>query len=211
MIPGRTVAGRALVLGAGLTLWYLTQALIGGRPPVAGIGDRVHDLPAAAHGWLEGSPKVTNALLIAGSLGIDLIGLGLLGWGLFGRNARPLAGVLALFAFRQLAQSLTALPPPPGMLWRDPGFPSLLVTYGVGNDFFFSGHTALAVFGALEFSRWDRRALTVATAAVAVGEIALVLVLRTHYTMDVWTGAAMAFAVWMSLNRWWPQGEKRHE
>jgi len=47
-----------------------------------------------------------------------------------------------------MAQATTALPAPPGMLWRDPGFPSLLVTYSVGNDFFFSGHTAFAVFGA---------------------------------------------------------------
>ena len=30
-------------------------------------------------------------------------------------------------------------------------FPSLLVTYGVSNDMFFSGHTAMAVLGA----RWS--------------------------------------------------------
>lgn len=178
---------------------------------MTGIEDRLHDLTASVHEVLERSPRGTNALLIAGSLGIDLLGLGLLGWGIFGGSARPLAGVLGLFAFRQLAQAFTALPPPPGMLWRDPGFPSLLVTYGVGNDFFFSGHTALAVFGALEFSRLRRPVLTFAAASVALGEVVLVLVLRTHYTMDVWTGAAMAFCVWMSLNRWWPREGRLHE
>ncbi|MBK8574318.1 MAG: hypothetical protein IPN90_01105 [Elusimicrobia bacterium] len=30
------------------------------------------------------------------------------------------------------------------------------------------------------------------------------LILHNHYTMDVITGAAMAFAVCMTLNRWWP-------
>jgi len=47
-------------------------------------------------------------------------------------------------------QAVCALPPPPNMIWHYPGFPSLLVTYHVANDFFFSGHTAIAVFGAIE-------------------------------------------------------------
>ena len=39
------------------------------------------------------------------------------------------------------------------MIWRNPGFPSLLVTYGVSNDFFISGHTAIAVLGAIAASK----------------------------------------------------------
>lgn len=201
---------RGTILAAALGLWFLTQSLLGSRPPVHSIVDQIHTLTTIPHALLESRPQLTNTILIVSSLGIDLIGIGLLGWGLFGRSARPLAGVMILFALRQLAQATTALPAPPGMLWRDPGFPSLLVTYSVGNDFFFSGHTAFAVFGALEFSRWGKRALTVVLGLVALCEISVVLVLRNHYTMDVITGAAMAFAVWMSLNRWWPSsGEPR--
>lgn len=201
---------RGTILAAALGLWFLTQGLLGSRPPVQAIGDQIHILTAAPHAYLESRPQITNAILIVSSLGIDLIGLGLLGWGLLGRSARPLAGVMVLFAFRQLAQATTALPPPPGMLWRDPGFPSLLVTYSVGNDFFFSGHTAFAVFGALEFSRLGKRAVTVMASVLALCEIIVVLVLRNHYTMDVFTGAAMAFAVWMALNRWWPRTGEPH-
>lgn len=197
---------RVTILAAALGLWFLTQGLLGSRPPVQAIGDQIHNLTAGPHAFLESRPQITNAILIVSSLGIDLIGLGLLGWGLLGRSARPLAGVMVLFALRQLAQATTALPAPPGMLWRDPGFPSLLVTYSVGNDFFFSGHTAFAVFGALEFSRLGKRALTATVALLALAEISVVLILRNHYTMDVITGAAMAFAVWMTLNRWWPRG-----
>ena len=40
------------------------------------------------------------------------------------------------------------------MIWRNPGFPSLLVTYGTASDLFFSGHTAIAVYGALELAHW---------------------------------------------------------
>lgn len=197
---------RGTVLAGALGLWFLTQGLLGSRPPGQGIEDQIHNLTAGPHGYLESRPQITNGILILSSLGIDLIGLGLLGWGLLGRSARPLVGVMVLFALRQLAQATTSLPAPPGMMWRDPGFPSLLVTYSVGNDFFFSGHTAFAVFGALEFSRLSKRALTSIVGLLALGEISVVLVLRNHYTMDVITGAVMAFAVWLTLNRWWPKG-----
>jgi hypothetical protein len=90
---------------------------------------------------------------------------------------------------------MCALPAPPNMIWRDPGFPSLLVTYGVANDFFFSGHTALAVFGAVELGRLDRRGLALVAAAVAMFEIVVVLVLRAHWTLDVFTGAVAAMYV----------------
>jgi hypothetical protein len=40
------------------------------------------------------------------------------------------------------------------MIWRYPGVPSLLVTYGTSNDLFFSGHTALAVYGSIELAWW---------------------------------------------------------
>src|SRR3989442_6441970 len=39
------------------------------------------------------------------------------------------------------------------MIWRRPGFPSLLVTYGTAGDLFFSGHTAIAVYGGVELVR----------------------------------------------------------
>src|SRR3974377_2570935 len=40
-----------------------------------------------------------------------------------------------------------------------PGFPSLLVTYGVANNYFFSGHTGIAVLGAAELVRPGRPSL----------------------------------------------------
>ena len=79
------------------------------------------------------------------------------------------------------------------MIWRKPGFPALLVTYSVGNDFFFSGHTAVAVLGAIEAAYLGPGWLAVFAASIAAGEMLLVLVLRAHYTMDVVAGALAAF------------------
>jgi membrane-associated phospholipid phosphatase len=83
--------------------------------------------------------------------------------------------------FRQLCQALCALPVPPRMIWRHPGFPSLLVTYGVSTDFFISGHTAIAVLGAVEICRLLPLPFGIAAIVVALLEAVLVIVLRAHY------------------------------
>jgi hypothetical protein len=58
----------------------------------------------------------------------------------------------------------------------------------VTNDYFFSGHTAIAVLAVTEIARVGRRWLTVLGVLIVVFEIATVLSLRAHYTMDVFTG-----------------------
>jgi hypothetical protein len=113
-----------------------------------------------------------------------------------GPSVRPFLGLLLLFLLRQVCQGLTALPAPEGMIWRDPGFPSLLVTYGTATDLFFSGHTAIAVYGGVELARLGGPALAVVGAALAAFEAATVLVVRAHYTMDVFT--AIVVALWVA-------------
>src|SRR5574340_1054943 len=183
-------AVRAVLAVAGLGGWFWSQALIAKRRfPEAGISDRLHDWTAPLHAYLVARPRVADRLLIVTSGLIDLLGLFLLLRAVFGPSLRPLLGLLVLFALRQLCQSLCALPCPQGMIWRHPGFPSLLVTYGTTSDLFFSGHTAIAVYGCLELGQWGGPAFAVVGALVAAIEVSTVLVLRAHYTMDVFAGA----------------------
>ena len=185
---------RAAVVAGALVAWFWTQASIARkRPPKEGIGDLVHDLTAPWHQYLSNNPRAANALLITSSLFIDLFGLSLIAAAIFGPTCAPFLAVLIVFALRQICQGLCTLPPPPGALWRNPGFPALLVTYDVGNDFFFSGHTALAVLGALEAAYLGPPWLAVVAAVIALGEMLAVLVLRAHYTLDVVAGALAAF------------------
>jgi membrane-associated phospholipid phosphatase len=186
---------RLILVILGLALWYLTQSLIKTRPNGHGvIGDGLHTLTARTFGFLSTHPIWANRLLIASSLGIDTLGTFLLVQSIFGPSIRPFLGLLMLFGLRQICQAMTALPPPEGMIWRSPGVPSLLVTYGVSNDLFFSGHTAIAVYGAIELGQWGGPIWAVVGAALAVFEASAVIVLRAHYTMDVFTGAVTAFA-----------------
>lgn len=187
---------RAILIALGLALWFWTQALIGSRAfPANGIGDGLHVLTQPLHQYLLDHPRAANALLIMSSACIDLLGIFLLGRSIFGPTIRPFLALMMVFALRQTCQWLCALPPPEGMIWRYPGFPSLLVTYGVGNDLFFSGHTAIAFVGAVELARTGSRWLGALGCAVALFEVAAVLALRAHYTMDVFTGAVTAMAV----------------
>lgn len=185
---------RAGVVAGALVLWFWTQSLIARKSaPRDGIGDLVHDLTARWHRYLSGHARAANATLIASSLCIDVIGLTLIGAAIFGPTFAPFLAILILFGLRQLCQGVCTLPPPPGILWRKPGFPALLVTYEVGNDFFFSGHTALAVLGAIEAAQRGPLWLAIPAALIALGEMLVVLVLRAHYTMDVVAGAFAAF------------------
>jgi hypothetical protein len=190
--PMTSVMRFAFVI-VGLLAWYLTQSWIGQRELTsAAIGDGVHDWMAGANAYLHQHPHRADQLLITSSAVIDLLGFFLLWRSIFGPTLRPFIGLLLLFGMRQICQLVCALEPPLGMLWRDPGVPSLLVTYGVTTDFFFSGHTGLAVLGAVEMARIGGWRWMILGGAIIVFEIMTVLVLRAHYTMDVFTGVVAA-------------------
>ena len=185
---------RAGFVAVALVLWFWTQKLIASKAPANnGVGDRLHDWSAPLHGWLTANPRAANVTLIVTSALIDVFGLYLLASAVFGPTLRPFVAILILFAMRQSCQSVCTLPIPPGSIWRHPGFPSLLVTYGTSNDFFFSGHTAISVLGALQLIHVAPPWLAAIGVGIMVVEAATVIILRAHYTMDVF---AALFAAW---------------
>ncbi|MCX6926558.1 MAG: phosphatase PAP2-related protein [Verrucomicrobia bacterium] len=184
---------RAGLVVFALVAWFWSQALIGSRGLKDGaIGDGIHDLTAPLTRYLLNHQRAANATLITSSLFIDAFGIFLIGAGIFGPTLRPFVALLILFAFRQVCQALCALPEPKNMIWRYPGFPSLLVTYGTGNDFFISGHTAVAVLGAIEVAKIGPWWLATTAGVLAFLEASTVIVLRAHYTMDVLAAACAA-------------------
>ena len=194
---------RAGLVVAGLAAWFFTQHLLGTRAYNGHIDDGLLGLLSPVHGYLLTHAPTRNALLISSSAVIDLLGLFLLGRAILGPTIRPFLGLLILFGLRQIFQAICVLPMPEQMIWpsEGPGFPSLLVTYGVSNDLFFSGHTALAVFGAVELVRWGGRRLVPVGIALALFEMIAVLALRAHWTMDVYAGAITALLVAILVTR----------
>ena len=178
-----------------LVAWFGTQSLIGSRPYTGGIGDGVLDLLTPAHDYFFTHVGARKPLISTSGI-IDLLGIFLLGQAIFGKSLRPFVGLIILFGLRQICQAVCVLPMPVEMIWpkEGPGFPSLLVTYGVGNDLFFSGHTAIAIFGATELARLRRWLIPVGV-GIALFEMVAVLMLRAHWTMDVYAGAVTALLV----------------
>lgn len=201
-LPTHRLIRRIVLTLLALGIWFWTQSLLAQRAlPASGIGDALHLWTSGLNAYFNRSPAAANALLIGSSALIDAIGLFLLLRWFFGPSVRPFLGLVMLLSLRQILQALCALPAPPGMIWHYPGFPSALVTYKVENDFFFSGHTAIAVFGAMELARLGKRWLTTLAILVAAFEIAAVIVLRAHYTMDVFTGLLAAICVGQFCSR----------
>jgi len=190
---GRGLVFRLVVAAVGILAWFGTQSLIGRRPLASsGIGDALHIFSAPLNHYLVEHPSEANGLLIVSSGLVDLLAVFVLAEWVLGRSFRPLLGLGIVLGLRQVAQGLCALPKPDNMIWHYPGFPSLLVTYGVANDYFFSAHTAIAVFAATELARLGRRWLKTLSVVIVVFEAAAVLVLRAHYTMDVFTAIIAA-------------------
>lgn len=193
---------RGAIVALALVAWFTSQSLIGSRGFKSGvIADGVHELTAPIHRRLQANPGCANAILVLSSGFIDLFGIFLICASVFGPSMQPFIALLILFAMRQTCQAICALPAPPDMIWRHPGFPSLLVTYNVGNDFFFSGHTSIAVLGAIEVARMFPWWLGVIAGAIAFLEAIVVLVLRAHYTIDIFGAVVAAFCA-VGLTGW---------
>jgi hypothetical protein len=192
----QTIAVRVLLIAGSLFLWFLTQKMIGARRLEEGaIYDHLHVITRQWNAWLNQHPKPANAMLIASSFCVDAVTLFVLFYAVLGPSFMPFWGLFGLFVLRQMSQASVALPVPQGIIWRDPGVPSLFVTYGVGTDFFFSGHTALAVYGAMQLSTLHIPWLTIAGTVIAVLQVIAVIVLRAHWTMDVLAGLFAALTV----------------
>ena len=196
----RNLVVRIALTAAALVVWFWTQSLIGARSlPASGIGDGLLSVTSPLNQYLRAHPSGANALLIVSSAFIDLMAIFLLGSWIFAARLRPFLALVIVLGLRQTMQALVALPTPPESIWHYPGFPSLLVTYNVGNDYFFSGHTAIAVLAAVELARFRRAWVTAAGVIVLVFEILAVLALRAQYTMDVFTGILAALlSVWLA-------------
>ena len=198
--PWPVIGVRLALVAAGIALWFWTQSVLGKRVPKveheAPLTDGIHLLTARLHRRYATNVAAGNRLLILSSLVIDLLGAYLIGSAIFGQSLRPYLGLVMVFALRQICQMLCPLPAPSGMVWRYPGVPAILVTYGTANDLFFSGHTAIAVYGAATLAgHWGPAGLALGL-AIALFEAVTVLVLRAHYTMDVFTGIVCALWVY---------------
>lgn len=116
-------------------------------------------------------------------------------WILRGSSSRLVIATLSFYIVRAIVQALWYSPfPASGYWWFDPGFPSFVVPYGKGSDFFFSGHIGFIVICASEWKKYGEK---VAVWILSIGGVYTAFILiayKVHYSIDIFTG--VFFAHW---------------
>jgi len=115
-------------------------------------------------------------------------------WVLRGTGGRLPVTLAVFYVTRALVQKVWYSPYPEGFYWNSPGIPSLVVPYGRGSDFFFSGHSGFMVICASEWHKLKIPKIRNFVIFAAVYTILILLTYRIHYSIDVFTG--VFFAEW---------------
>jgi hypothetical protein len=166
------------------------------------IEDKVHEFLQIANDFINqaGNEVYRSAFQALCSLLVDITFIVTFAfWVVKGKSGRLPITLAIFYITRALIQKVTFLPYPQGWYWLDPGFPSLVVPYGRGSDFFFSGHTGFMVICASEWHalKSTKHSKKVRNFVILAGiyTILTLLVYRIHYFIDVFTG--LLFAEWV--------------
>ena len=83
-------------------------------------------------------------------------------------------------------QAILKFPFPKNIAWRAPPVPSIFVPYDMTRDFFFSGHTGLAILLTMEVERFRLPKWLLYLSYWMIAWMPLMLIsTRIHYTIDV--------------------------
>jgi len=142
-----------------------------------------------------GNEIFRNIFQLICSLLIDITFIITVGyWVLRGKSGRLPISLGVFYIVRALVQKIWISPFPPGFYWETPWIPSLVVPYGRGSDFFFSGHSGFLVICALEWHKAKMSKIRNFVIAILIYTILILLVYRIHYSIDIFAG--VFFADW---------------
>ena len=136
-----------------------------------------------------------DALQITCSAFMDILFLTTSGyWVLYSKSSRLIVTILLFYGVRNVVQQMWWSPFPAGFWWYDPGFPSLIVPYGRGSDFFFSGHVGFVVICGTEWKRVGNLWMAIFSLIGGIYTTFILLSYQVHYCIDIFTG--VVFAHW---------------
>lgn len=182
-----------IVVGANAFTGFLLQ-----KWHVGCMWDGGFHATVAINGWFAKHNDAKDTVLIISSFVIDLLLLSLLfRFMLYGISWRPVICLGMFYAFRAFIQTIFIMTYPDKEIWEYPGFPSFAVSYEMSSDFFFSGHVGVVTMLALENREADRPILMwIAIMSIFI-EFCVMLFLRGHYTIDLYTGIIVGHYTWI--------------
>lgn len=185
---------KILSLIAAYIFWIATQKILAmDTVNPTTIVDRMHQLFDPVNTYLRTNQDIMRYNFILSSLLIDInlcyISLKFL----LGDDVKTMTLLFSGFVLRQICQYINRLPYPKNLIWFNPGFRSLFVTYHVDNDFFFSGHTLIAfVTGFDIISNGDIVSQIYGTVFILY-ELLIISLTFSHYFMDIYAAVATYF------------------
>jgi hypothetical protein len=108
--------------------------------------------------YLRQTPSVNDSLITISSLLLDVQYILVLFTIAYKRNIKYALPFALMYVSRFVIQRLCYLPFPGGSVWRNPGFPTLVVFYDEVGDFYPSGHVAFPVIAHLFHARMRQSA-----------------------------------------------------
>jgi len=174
-------------------LWHTSQKYISSYKLLnIGSGDGIYDvllenkITNTMNNFLMNNRFVARCLFIISSALIDICMIYLFFYTIYYNNYIHIIRLICGLCLRQLCQFLVSLPIPKNQIWYHPGISSLFVTYGVTNDYFFSGHTYISIVCTIMFSSFDSYCMILFGLLFSVLQIGLVIITHSHYTMDIY-------------------------
>jgi hypothetical protein len=188
----------------GMTCFGLTMLVVGrvGVPEieVPCVQDRVLEALQFANDFIlrSGNEIFRDSLQIICSFIVDITALlTFIYWTRKGTSYRLPLSLILFYVVRAIVQNMFISPFTKGYYWESPGIPSLVVPYGRGSDFFFSGHTGFMVICTLEWHYVGMKKVRNFVAAGALYTMLILMVYQIHYSIDIFTGAF--FAEWCHI------------
>jgi len=185
----------------GTVLFTLVNSVFGLLIPsdsVPCVKDYLLDWTEELNTYFRENEPERHTLLIVSSLLVDVLLLHfLVKYLIWGDSWQEPFFIVSFFAFRYCIQQLFHLKYPEGFIWDYPGFPSFAIPYFESSDFFFSGHVGIVSFCALFNYKTKSKLMTVLSVLAVALEFFAMMVLRTHYTIDLVCGILFAHYFWI--------------
>jgi hypothetical protein len=183
-----------MIMIAGMLLGHMTETWIGERvAPTCKIDDLLQQSTTGLNAYLHSTEWLADVFMIVYSILGDAIVLVLIICAIVQSSIRPVLPLLIFMVLRQTMQLLVSFPIDPSLIWHYPGFPSLFSSYNVSGDFYFSAYAGIYILGAMEFAEIFHHRWLTALSFFFTFLIAFIdIVLRSHYTTDIYTSIITA-------------------
>ena len=165
--------------------------------------DVLHEWVIPLNKLYRGNKIYRTVLTIIGSVLLDLVYIiNYFCWGVYAVDWRYGVSTMFFYGIRYILQETIRMKYPDRLFFEYPGFPSIVVGYIQGSDFFFSGHCGFPIIGMMEFIWLKKYYFSAYFAFVSFVEFFLMINCREHYTIDIIVGVVFSHYITILCRLW---------